>query len=59
MSDGKEETYVIASKDIFIDIVNNESEKDQIFNPVSCFMTDRNSTEQNFMSGYISLYSIF
>lgn len=27
VSDWKKETYVIATKDIFIDIVNNESEK--------------------------------
>lgn len=46
VSDGKGETYVSATKEIFNDIVNNEREKDQFFNSFSCFLTDRSVTEQ-------------
>ncbi|XP_062621623.1 uncharacterized protein LOC134283186 [Saccostrea cucullata] len=44
--DGKGETYVNSTKEMLSDISEKESDKKSILESVSCFMTDRSSTEQ-------------
>ncbi|XP_061186880.1 uncharacterized protein LOC133195007 [Saccostrea echinata] len=46
VSDGKGETYVNSTKEMLYDISGKESDQKSILESVSCFMTDRSSTEQ-------------
>lgn len=39
-------TIVSATKEIFVDIMNNKRERSIFINSFSCFMTDRSATEQ-------------